>query len=109
MGYNVNSTKTITQRANEALDKLRQVGRDQQQGNIEFVSDNSRDPSKIAVGKLFKIGRNNRGLRLYIRTPAGTIRIASWRLPREAVDAVLAFIYSNNYVRGTHVRRSTVA
>jgi hypothetical protein len=88
---------TVLQQSNEILDKLRQVGRDQQVSNIEFFSDGSHHASKTVVGKLFKLGRTERGLRLYVRTVTGKVRKASWRMPQEVVSVILDFIYRNNY------------
>lgn len=68
-------------------------------GSEHFRSDGSNHPSKQCDGKLFKLGRSKTGLRMYIRTADGKVRIVNQRMTQETVTEVLSRVYQNNYRR----------
>ena len=90
-------TATMTTNASKVIEQLRNVGKRQvANGSEHFSSDGSRHPSKQAIGKLFKIGRTTRGLKLYIQC-GETVRLISWRIPQKRVAQIIRYIYLNNY------------
>lgn len=83
--------------------QLAEIGKRLANGTFEkFCSDGSRHPSKCCTGELFRIGRSDTGLRLYVMV-GNKVRVVNWRMRQQTVDGVLAYVYKNAYrADGTH-------